>query len=597
MGKRIPRNIMRKLKRILTLTLAMITIATTGLIGITASAASTDYATKYVIDPLRTVDVVVHKYLMDDHIQSMKENNAGENLIDNNKQVSTSTTAKPLAGIKFKAYPLDESGNKIKHSDAIIQKYRTDYASRSSAATGEKLTSALVNTIMSRFKKDGAGYIYYDMGVATDTTGTLNINSLFQGKWSIEEVADTTKVASTALPTVIELPITNVSNQSEWLYRAHIYPKNEDIHIVKDIQHLGNNHHTADIYEPFSWIVTTDVPDDIYKCSKTLHDSDNTKISWAGYSRFNIIDDLDMNIKYKGTTKVCVVTGSTSDTTVGTEKNLTYGTDYTIAVTDGKGTQNSKITWSITESGRQKLSPVLLKQKGVKLRIYFESVIRNTIGESVLGKPLKNKAKLEFTNSSGVKGTRESDIPEVHTTGIKIYKLDEKTQKPIAGTVFKIASSEENARNGVFLKQWILNASDNSYVRGENDIVVTTDENGCALFKGLYYGTKATKYNNAATKGTGHDSGETTYWVVEVKSSKDSNGFTYQLQPEPIKVTANSTSHLQANAVKVYDGIRTVLTGGNGALLFGLVGVTAVGIGVLTIAFVATKKKKSAKHN
>ena len=60
-----------------------------------------------------------------------------------------------------------------------------------------------------------------------------------------------------------------------------------------------------------------------------------------------------------------------------------------------------------------------------------------------LNEEVPNQATLEYNNGSG-KESKKSEIPEVHTGGIKILKFKtENGQKvPVSGAVFKIATSE-----------------------------------------------------------------------------------------------------------------------------------------------------------
>ena len=401
---------------------------------------------------------------------------------------------------------------------------------------------------------------------ATDDNGVATVSNLAQGKYYVEEVENTRIVASTAIPATLTLPFTNEEGTA-WVYDAHIYPKNEDIQISKDIQHLGNDHHTADINEDETWIVTSDIPDDIAPISE---------YNLTGYKKYEIIDEIDARLQYTSTTKVVAVSGLNSDTEIGTETTLVENQDYKLTV------NGQKLTYALTQDGMKKVSPYNGTVKATKIRIYFVTHIKDTITENDLGVEIPNKVKLEFTNTFNQNGDRTSDIPEVHTAGIRIYKYDADSKKPLSGAKFKIATSLENAKNNKFIQ------------RDGKDYELTSDNNGYLLFKGLSYGTKASKYNDMSVKGSLVNKGETKYYIVETQAPVNADGDSYQPLGEPVEVTANCTSHLTANAVKVANIPPVViLTGGVGTTVFAVTGVLLSAIAAAGVIIILGKKKVS----
>ena len=86
-----------------------------------------------------------------------------------------------------------------------------------------------------------------------------------------------------------------------------------------------------------------------------------------------------------------------------------------------------------------------------------------------------------------------------------------------------------------------------------------TDENGCALFYGLAYGT---------------------YYLIETEAPAG-----YNLLTEPLEVVIGSSTHLEANAVQVTNSahFRLPETGGIGTALFTLGGAGILGTAVLVL--------------
>ena len=498
-------------------------ISIVSIISIVLSLAVFSTNADSIIDPTKTCSITVHKFIADGHIAKMREAVTGIEL--NPEDIDPDF--KPLAGVVFKATLLNADGSKT----------QTVYT----------------------FDK-------------TNADGVATISGLAHGVYYVEEVTDTSKVASSAIPATVALPLTNAFGNG-WVYDAHVYPKNEDVQICKDVTHLGNDHHTADINEDETWIVTSDIPDDIAPIEYTF--KDGKKQSLDGYKKYEIVDEIDSRLQYTSTTKVVAVSGSKSDVEIGTETALTENTDYTITV------NGQKLTYALTQAGMKKISPYNGTVKATKIRIYFVTHIKDTITESDLGVEIPNDVKLLFTNSFNEDGERVSDVPEVHTAGIKIFKYDADTNKPLKGAKFKIATSLENANNGIFVQ------------RDGADYELTSDENGYLLFKGLSYGTKASKYNDMSVKGTLVNEGETKYYIVETQAPMTADGDSYQLSVVPIEVKANSVSHLSANAVKVSNTPPVIiLTGGVGSTLF-VVGILLAVMGAAGI-FIVKKNKTLA---
>ena len=544
-------------------------------LGMTVATAETPVTTPAIIQDDILCSLTVHKYIMDRHITYQREYSVGHELTQEEIKGITDNPVNgaPLDEIQFRAYPLDEDGNKMKHTTELIAEYTYNYAEKYSQAkmienedsTKLEKTDVDVDTaaeLVKMFTADDEGYVSV-LSEPTDQDGVTTFTNLFQGEWLVEEMPSS-KVASKAVPMKIILPFT-ADNSTDWQYDAHAYPKNTDISIEKDVQHLGNDHHTARINEEHEWIITTTLPDDLNE-----------------YIEYKVVDPIDERLDFVGVTKVCAVQNSITDDDQGDETELS-AEDYVI--TEPTAENNNTLTIELTEQGRKNICPLGGKVvEATKFRVYFETKIDKELEVENFGVEIPNKGYLDFTNSFGEEKQRESDEPEVHTAAISVYKYDADTELPLAGAKFKIANSKENAIDGVFMKD----------ADGIDDYVIVTGEDGYAMFEGITFGTQASAQGEEpVVKGQEINDSQTTYWIVEVEAPVDAeSGVSYQLCEEPIEVIANSNSHKIENCVSVENKIVLIKTGDEGTLPFRLIGITIAGCAMFGITLLVAKKRK-----
>ena len=164
-----------------------------------------------------------------------------------------------------------------------------------------------------------------------------------------------------------------------------------------------------------------------------------------------------------------------------------------------------------------------------------------------------NTATLEYTNKVNTDGEQEDtnttqDSSKVVTGGLNIKKVNSE-DKLLDGAKFKIATTKENAQNGVFIK-----GTDGQ------DIEVTT-VGGYAQINGL-------EYNDDETSRE--------YWLVETQAPtyvEEGETKSYTLLSEPQAVNVNGTSHTAEIEVENKKPITLPLTGGIGTVLFAVLGV------------------------
>lgn len=164
-----------------------------------------------------------------------------------------------------------------------------------------------------------------------------------------------------------------------------------------------------------------------------------------------------------------------------------------------------------------------------------------------------NTATLEYTNKVNTDGEQEDtnttqDSSKVVTGGLNIKKINSEDEL-LDGAKFKIATTKENAQNGVFIK-----GTDGQ------DIEITT-VGGYAQINGL-------EYNDDETSRE--------YWLVETQAPtyvEEGETKSYTLLSEPQAVNVNGTSHTAEIEVENKKPITLPLTGGIGTVLFAVLGV------------------------
>ena len=179
-----------------------------------------------------------------------------------------------------------------------------------------------------------------------------------------------------------------------------------------------------------------------------------------------------------------------------------------------------------------------------------------------------NTATLNYSNIKGIGSATHSLQAEatVYTGGFNIEKRAlSATGDLLSGAEFKLASSLESAKNGVYM-------SDSTGA----EITLITDENGEASYKGLAYGT---------------------YYLVETKAPTYVDGATtksYNLLRNPVEIIVDSDTYSgDATIIINKKGIELPGTGSIGGLIITAIGVVIVYMGV---KYTKNDSKKIAKH-
>ena len=286
---------------------------------------------------------------------------------------------------------------------------------------------------------------------------------------------------------------------------------------VKDIKNQDSGYYdnvTGKVYTSkeevastlHDWVIQTTIPEGI-----------------TAYTTYEISDEINEKLVFAGldTVKVKYVNGA----------ELTKDKDY--KVTYDEASRMLKVTF-VDESFKGGYN--LEVGKDVEIRFNTTFALDNDGNIIAINEEVPNQAKLTYGNDSNNKQTKLTEIPEVHTGGVGIYKYDKKTNKALEGAHFKIATSKENALAGIFVKDG-----------NGQDIEKVTNSNGLAEFAGLEFGEDAlnkaeyeTYDSITGAKVYKYDTSKlsTTYYLVETESPKG-----YLKLEEPVEVVVKVGSY------------------------------------------------------
>ena len=230
------------------------------------------------------------------------------------------------------------------------------------------------------------------------------------------------------------------------------------------------------------WVITTKIPSGISK-----------------YETYILTDPIDERLIFSGLDRVKVkyVDG----------ENLTLDKDYKLDYNETTKTLSIIFINNDFDGGKT-------LEEGKTIEIRFNTTFAKDEDGNIIAinQKVENQATLIYGNGCELK----TEIPEVHTGGVGLYKYNEKTGKALEGAKFKIATSKENAKNGIFVKD-----------ANGNDIEKVTNDKGIAVFDGLEFGEDAIDKVKETIKDpiTGADvytynweEAETTYYIVETET-------------------------------------------------------------------------------
>lgn len=345
-------------------------------------------------------------------------------------------------------------------------------------------------------------------------------------------------------PFYVVMPATTPDGRDH-IYNVTVQPKNEIkgiVKIEKDVISLGNDSATVNAYSNHTWIIGTNIPEDI-----------------AEGKSFEITDTLDNRLDYIGNMAVRVE--SADGTVVAAE--LVEGIDYILNVTDvdslSPGNPSDSFGVELTPVGMDKVAAAVGENSydDYMLRVYFDAQIN---ANATVATEIPNEAYLFYTNSVNFDFVSKSDRPVVYTGGASLLKVDAvEKDKVLSGAVFEVyrvateqevlAGKDLHTLNGFPYPMIKVSFFDNEGLTGEKVTTTTTDEDGKAEIYGLAYGT---------------------YYLLEKQAPVG-----YNLPLEAVEIIIDETSHLEDRTITVENVYGAMLpsTGGMGAEIFMISGM------------------------
>lgn len=519
------------------------------------AAVSVQAAANYQEDKPSEVTVKLHKYKTTSDLtgKTFKNSDFGDLSTDSLKSalgLGDSDNLEPAANVQFEYFKVNEDD-------------RVDSLSKLSVAELEK-----------KYTENGKITTNSD-GLATVTVQEENF-----GKYYFIELTKTDSSFETA-PFLIDVP-SYVSGKG-YTKEMNVYPKNKVTTPTpgKDVERLGNNDCSVDVGSRVKWFLKGTIPADI-----------------AGYKTYEFEDRLDSALTYDESFTPVVRIGS---------KTLTAGTDYTVIVPKAS---EKTLKVALSKEGMKKASaayqaagqsPSAEEIKDIAknsddnpfVEVEFQTVVNH---DAYMGQEIPNKTTLNFDNGGKLTGKPESDVPEVHTGGLRFVKKDALTGKKLAGAVFELYQAD-----GVTPVTWTQEMIERNKKTNANSkfldqevgkiVKMVSNDDGAFEILGLKYGESGQK----------NDVAESNYVVKEVKAPEG-----YSLPDDPkTTVTVNSSSYYSSFMKKNNtDGLcytytppveilnnktpSLPLTGGVGSALFVIAGLM-----LFAFAFYQLKRQKA----
>lgn len=382
---------------------------------------------------------------------------------------------------------------------------------------------------------DDEGGTFSVTPVKTARTGKDGIASALGLKKGIYVVVEqkSDKTARLSAPYFVAVPMTNAAGDG-WTTDVHTYPKSNDILITKEVDRTS-----VHIGEVVTWTLMPTAGSVAEDCLK-----------------YEVTDQLDKALDFvEGSVKTYGVLDS--------KKSLIPADNYTVKINT-----DNLLTISFTEKGR-KLLPGY-----DSLKIDFQTKTNKEILKRI-NYTVYNQSSVILDNKYDQETKRDSNIVKIHTAIINVFKTNP-SKNPLSGAVFSVASSEENAKSGKYLRidesGNIIDYSEEGYDSAKVWSVVT-GRDGYASFEGL--------------KDYDMEGNYLTYYLVETRAPK---GYSILGSPVNAKFTADNSKEATTYTIHISiknDSIpKLPLTGSKGAWLY-----VSLAVAVVIVGLAVYKKK------
>lgn len=421
----------------------------------------------------------------------------------------------------------NENGNGLIYNVEVKPKNNTVYGGVTLNKIDKEGNPLVGVTFKLEEKKNGAwkerkiiGADGAEKTLATSDEGIIVVDGLPQGEYRFVETSTLPKYILDN-KTTYEFEVSMDQETKKTITTPDTFDiLNEQLEITKEVTNADNEENSFNATDEIDFDITVDVP-------KTI----------ADLEIYTITDILPEGLDYKKDS-IKVVGMKNADTKVLAKTNYTISVqerDITIEF-DNKSILSNydslKISYTTVFNGKENY----ISANENKVQLKYSSQVLEATSETVI--------------------TKEAS-QSVYTGGFYIKKFEKDNEdKLLGGAEFKIALSEEDAKNENFIK-----------INNE-DVVITTDsQTGLASYGGLKYGT---------------------YYLVETKAPTyiiDGQEKSYKKLTRPIEILVNENTFKEENANKIANAKITGLpaAGGSGTIVFYEIGIILVAVSVILI--------------
>lgn len=394
----------------------------------------------------------------------------------------------------------------------------------------------------------------------TDSDGIATMADLPAGVYLVKETVSIGQAPIS--PFLVQVPMTNPTGDG-WMEEVHVYPKNQTMVPSKKADGVQFDPLDPANAQDVTWTINVPIP------SYT----DETEV-------FRIKDVIDNLLVLDTEEEVAITTvASREDEGTGTVIPSQY---YTLTRED------NTLIIEFTKEGIAYLGTQYAANEP-----YVRVVFKTALTDEALGKVIGNDVTFDFGNEDDYTTSTipENEKPEIYTGAIKINKTKQ-DGTALEGAVFKVATSLENAKAGIYCQDL-----------EKNDIVATTDENGVAVLRGISYGSDGNKPGDVDAHG------DTKFYLVEVTAPTGYNllhdpvevGFNYELAEENgamVNYFNNGKNPDGTNWTIVNTkGFKLPETGGTGIIVTSLLGTAMLSGVIITMARRKSKQNSQNDYN
>ncbi len=374
----------------------------------------------------------------------------------------------------------------------------------------------------------------------TNGSGVINWNNVPRGVYLISETVTPAGVTA-AGDFLLTVPLTNPTNNNEWLDTIYVYPKNAQVGATKTVSDASSLLVGSDVV----WTISADIP---------RNPNPAAPPAFVAPDAFRIVDTLQ-NDELELVGSPVVTAGATT---------LTLTTHYTVTP-DTTDPDETGYTIEFTPAGRAALATAVNADPAAKVTVALTTTVKkaDVIGNSAQVFP--NQAAIT-ENTPITTATVESKYGSYQI----VKKSTDGAIVDLSGAVFKVYPTEADALAGT-----------NALAPTDNLGVVhdewTTDEDGLVVIQGLRW----TAFANGAVV-TDSDPEYQTYWLVEITALPG-----HQLLTEPVEFVVDGSSVTQtAQEIvnqKTAGGFVLPLTGGMGTTVLTMSGLVLLALVMLVV--------------